>query len=427
MVKDVIIKFANSGLVRQAGVYIFSSILGSLIPFFLLPILTRYLSTQDYGYMSIFLSFSGFLFPIILLSLNGSITREFFRDDKLDYAHYLGTLVTVICVNFVLFLSIALLFSKVLGLWLELPSEWIWAIPVAAFGQALSLMILTHFQIHKKKWLYATFHILQNFINALLCLLLVISFKFNWEARVWGVVCSYLFVVIIGFIYLKNKHAINFKVKREYAIRALLYGLPLLPQTAGSWIINQADRIFITKMVSVSDAGLYAAGIQVAAIIGFIELGLNYAWGPWFLEKMKENSQEVKEKVLRYTYIYFFAIGLMTFVFILLIPWLMSFIVGKDFYSASVFIFWFALARAVEALWYMATHYIIWVGKTAYMGFISLAVACIHIPLLYFFIKYNGALGAAQASFVSAFLLAVLTWGAAMRLVKMPRIPWRVK
>lgn len=41
-------------LLRGASVYLTSNILNSAIPFLLLPILTRYLSTEEYGKIAMF-------------------------------------------------------------------------------------------------------------------------------------------------------------------------------------------------------------------------------------------------------------------------------------------------------------------------------------------------------------------------------------
>ena len=45
---------SKTDLLRSAGTYGIFSLINSAIPFFLLPVLTRYLSPEDYGYVSVF-------------------------------------------------------------------------------------------------------------------------------------------------------------------------------------------------------------------------------------------------------------------------------------------------------------------------------------------------------------------------------------
>ncbi|MDL4030324.1 oligosaccharide flippase family protein, partial [Proteus mirabilis] len=71
-------------LLRGASVYLTSNILNSAIPFLLLPILTRYLSTEEYGKIAMFQIFLAGISTLIGCNTISAISRKYFDDRKYD-------------------------------------------------------------------------------------------------------------------------------------------------------------------------------------------------------------------------------------------------------------------------------------------------------------------------------------------------------
>ena len=78
-------KIINVGLFKTASVYTISNILNALIPFFLIPVLTRYLTPVDYGITSMMQVMIGFLTPFVGLNLHGAIAVKYYKKMKLIF------------------------------------------------------------------------------------------------------------------------------------------------------------------------------------------------------------------------------------------------------------------------------------------------------------------------------------------------------
>ena len=78
-------RLKSFSLLKTASVYTMSNILNALIPFFLMPVLTRYLTPVDYGITSMMQVMIGFLNPFIGLNLHGAIAVKYYKKMKLIF------------------------------------------------------------------------------------------------------------------------------------------------------------------------------------------------------------------------------------------------------------------------------------------------------------------------------------------------------
>ena len=77
-------------LLKNSGIYSILMLLQKGINFILIPVLTIYLSTYDYGIVAIVVAINAFLNVFYLLSLPGTLNRfyyEFKDDQELSLIH----------------------------------------------------------------------------------------------------------------------------------------------------------------------------------------------------------------------------------------------------------------------------------------------------------------------------------------------------
>ena len=67
-----------------------------MIPFLLLPVMTRYLTPAEYGKLSIFLIFIALYRPFIGMSLQTNISKNFFRVSKAEISLYIGNILAIL-------------------------------------------------------------------------------------------------------------------------------------------------------------------------------------------------------------------------------------------------------------------------------------------------------------------------------------------
>src|SRR5688572_4176325 len=172
----------SSRLLRHAGIYTFSNLLSRALPFMLLPILTRFLTPTDYGLIAMFSLGSGFLEPIVGLSLAGAVSVKYF-DPKIHLPTYLGSGLAVVVTAIVPATIVVLALSGPLSAVTQLPVEWLLLlVPVVAM-RAIGNAFLALLRVMERA---ATFALLQNLQTAgavALTILFVVVLGSDWRGR----------------------------------------------------------------------------------------------------------------------------------------------------------------------------------------------------------------------------------------------------
>jgi O-antigen/teichoic acid export membrane protein len=417
-------KFANSTLVKHSGIYTVSTLINAAIPFLLLPVLTRYLSTTDYGIIATFQTLISFFIPIIGLNTQTAIIRRQYDSEKIDFAKYVTTCVGILVANTLLLILLLVPLYPFISDIAEFPSIWFWTIIAVTFFQYLFTLILGIWQANGKVYKYALFQNSQTILNLFASLLLVISFQMNWQGRVIAQTASMLIFGILSLIILYQMGFLRTQFSKKYFNDALKFALPLIPYSFTGWVLYTMDRIFINNMIGLAETGLYAVAFQVSMLIGLLQASFNNAWVPWFYNQIRRNDIGLNLKIVRFTYAFIIVNFLFAFSLILLAPGLFNFFLGKDFYQASNYLWWLALAQAASAIHVITVSYINLHNKNIYLTYASIFIALVHIPLTYYLLKLNGTIGAAQSLFISNMAASLITFFIAVQLHKKP---WLLK
>lgn len=416
MLKTII----NSSLFRSAGVYTLANAINSAIPFFLLPVFTRYLSPVDYGRYTMFQVLVGFVAPFTGLTIHAAISRQYLEKDNIDLPKYISNCLLVLLASSSFVSAIFWLFSGFISKWSSFPSDWLWAVILVSVGQFITQVILVLWQMQVKPLLYGSYLIFQTAVSVGISIWFVVGLQYGWRGSIAGQLIAAILFSLVGLFTLWKNGWIKFDIERLYIQHALWYGVPLIPHIFGVWVITMTDRVFITNMVGLAEVGVYAVGYQIGMIISLLQNSFNQAWVPWLFERLKQNDPIVKLKIVKFTYFYIAAILFTALLLAYLAPFILKVFVGKDFIKASKFVIWIALGFAFNGMYKMVTNYIFYVGKTYLLAWITLFTAGINVILNYIFISYNGVVGAAQASMVSFFMSFVLTWILSAKVYKMP-------
>lgn len=413
------LRLIDSQLFRRAGIYTLANALNSAIPLLLLPVLTRFLSPEEYGLVAMFTVLTAVVAAIAGLGTHGAVTREYFLRSREEFAGFVGTCICILAASSVALLVLIALFSRPLTVITGIPEHWLAAAVLMGVGQLLCSIGLVIWQVRGLPAIYGTFQIGVSLFNALLSLDLVVGMEMGWQGRVAGQVVAIFAMGILASVLLARGGWIRFRCSRDHARCALRYGVPMVFHALGATAVATADRTLITNLVSIDETGLYVVAAQIAMVITFLADSFNRAYAPWLFEKLKEGNPAVMRRIVIGTYWYYAAVLLLAGLLILAAPLFIGFIVGPKFSGAVQYILWLSLASAFGGMYYMVTLYIQFSGKTERLAAVTLTVGALNIPLCYAFIQVGGGIGAAQATALSQLLTFIATWAIAARLIDM--------
>ncbi|GGC84964.1 polysaccharide biosynthesis protein [Thalassobacillus devorans] len=423
MIKEKVQQIFNSSLMKSSSVYTLANMMNAAIPFFMLPILTRYLTPADYGIVSMFTVIIGFLIPLIGINIHGAINRQYF-EKEVDISKYITTGLLFLIGNSVVFSLLIWLLAGPISNLTSFPKEWLWAALLVAIAQVVFQITLVMWQVRVKPIPFGVFQVTQTTLNVGLSLWFIVLLGFDWQGRIQGQTIAFTLAGFFGLIILIKDGWVKVGFEVKYLKNLFSFGLPLIPHALGTFIITMSDRLFITNMIGVAETGIYTVGYQIGMIIMIIQDSFNKAWVPWFYNALKKNDEALKIKIIKITYSYYVLIIIFALMLSVLSPWLITYFIGDSFRNASQFVFWVALGYAFNGMYKMVTNYIFFIQKTYLLAWLTFLTASLNVIFNYFLIKMNGSIGAAQSTTLAFLVSFILTWLLASKLYRMP---WSLK
>lgn len=413
-------KYKQMSLFKSASIYTLTNIINALIPFLLIPVLTRYLTPADYGMTAMMQVMIGFVTPFVGLNLQGAISVKYYQKDQIDFPQYVSNCFFVLVASSILLTICVVFFNHQISRLTSFPIEWIWSIILICFGQFLISVVLTILQVSVKPKTYASLQISQIIMNFTLSLWFIAILHYNWQGRVIAQVITISFFCIVGIILLKKWGLLNFSYKKKYMIDALKFGIPLIPHTLSGYFVSMADRYLITNMIGLEATGIYAVGAQVGMAMQLLAHSFNQAYSPWLFRILSKPSDEMKKKIVKLTYAYFVVILLIALMFSFIMPVFLQYYLGDKFHGSGDYVFGIALAGAFNGMYFMVVNYIFYIGKTYILAYVTFTMGVVHVFNTYWAILCWGSVGATYSSALTGILTFIIVWLLSAKFYPMP-------
>ncbi|GAW96958.1 MULTISPECIES: lipopolysaccharide biosynthesis protein [Colwellia] len=412
---------------KNSLIYTFSSILSAALPFMLLPILTRYLSPEEYGQIAMFNIFTAALLAIIGFSVHGAANRRFFDDDvsNMELARFNGNCFFILLISTALALLVLTFVDSFLASYLGIPNAWIYLGIASVFcGFVLSIR-LGQWQIRGKAISYGFLQVTNAFIGFSFTLLFVVFLHLGPEGRVYGIILTSVILALVSYYTLRNDKLVLFEYNRQDIKDALSFGMPLIPHVVGGFLLLSVDRLVINKELGLEMTGIYMVAVSLGAALNIIFTSLNKAFSPWLFGQLKENNQEIKRDIVIKTYLYFVFLMVMSLLAFFIAPPLLKLIVGVEFYQAADILPMIVIGQIFIGMYFMVTNYIFYVKKTKYLSYVTISSGAINVALLLLLIPLYGISGAAIAFMIANLWQFLCTWAVSAKLYTMPWALWR--
>ncbi|MEQ1657139.1 MAG: oligosaccharide flippase family protein [Hylemonella sp.] len=413
----------TKSLLSGSVVYLAANVLSAMLPFALLPVLTRYLNPEEYGVIAMFQALVIGLGAFVGLGVAGAAGRKYYDDHpgKDELRDFIGACMQVTLMSGLLTLvGVVLLRSQVMD-WLGLDIDWL---VLAVFVAAATVVVqirLGQWQVRKEAFHYATLQVSQSAFAVALSILLVIVFSMGERGRIWALIVAACLAALVSWRLLLRDGLLRLGGWSSSHMRdALSFGLPLIPHVLGGFMLASADRLVINASLGLSETGLYTVAVQLVSVMGLVFSAINNAYVPWLFERLKNGVETEKHRIVRYTYVWFGLIILSVGLAFAAGPWLVVLIAGEQYEAAGDVIGWLALSQAFGGMYLMVTNYIFYSKRTAYLAFSTLLSGLLNVALLVPLVNGHGLKGAAAASCIASGVQFGVTWWLASRLHPMP-------
>lgn len=409
-------------LIKNSIIYLGGTILNKAIPFLLLPILTGYLATDEFGVMSIYLMMMSFFSAFIGMAIHTNVAKNYFKYSKERLSLMIGNILIILSFTTLFYFLITLILSFFYDELFSVPSIWVLIIPVISLFQMITAINLTILRNEGKAVLYGVFEVTNTLLNIGVALLVLIQFDLGWFARPVGIISAFSVFGVISLWYMYKRGNISLKYDAVEVSNVLKLSLPLIPHVVGAIIIGLSDRFFIERMISIEMVGIYSVGYMFGQVVMIFTEAFIMAWSPWFYKMLAEPTMEKKRRIVKFSYLYIlatFSIAIsVSFIAKLVIPYFLD----ERYKNAGDYVLWIAIGYAIHGVYKIVFPYVVHVNKTAFLGISTAIAAVLNLVFNYVLIDYYGAIGAAYATAIAFGVSAILVFWYQNKHYKMPWI-----
>ncbi len=293
-------------------------VLGALISFIQVPILTYFLSVNEYGYAGTFQTLLLQLPNFIYIGIDQAYTREYHTRKDKRYLIQQAMFIPMI-VGMIIFLMF-ILFDQTLSVYLFQNPEYryiVWYSGIWVLSAILERFVLLSIRMEERAFEYSMYNLMLKIGVFALSLLLIATGMRDFRVIVYGLIFGQLLVDAVLFIRYADLLKIKaFKPDWPLLNRMFRFGFPLMIATALTSALNSVDIIFLNRFAPVADRGIYSVGIRIAGVVGIIKTAFSSFWVPtayrWHEEdKSMKHYKYISDAILLILTLMFYAILLM--------------------------------------------------------------------------------------------------------------------
>lgn len=389
---------------KNVLIYLTSSIIGKLFPFFLIPILTGHLTPSEYGSWALFIVTLSFFDPLVTCSAQTYLAKNYFQISLPKRENIIFNTVAIFSCNFLITLIAGAIFyslSQTISiLFLFVP-----------FLSVLNAFITLKLLILRNENRAITFGFIEISKIGLcfgVAVVLVVFTELSWA----GCVIGFLFgTLLVSF---KSMHGmlkwpLNFNLFNFLLIKKIyILSLPLLPVALANIANSAADKLIIVKILGESTLGIYAIGYSFGQLITlFIASYIKY-WSPLYYKQVTKSIDTykfIKKSSLQYIPI----ISILTLMsYYIVDTFLFDFMVNERFKEGKDVVLVVMTAMAIQGIYFFSIPFYITTNRTNILALITIFSALINIGLNIILIPIYGLIGAAYSTLLSYAFLSII-------------------
>jgi len=408
---------------RSLSIYTFVGFFGAGINFLLMPVLSHYLTPTDYGLLSLVNTYVTILIPLVSLVAYGYITVEYFHmEDQRKFASLFSSVALIpVLPTLVLFVLGYFFYDYFAGI-LELPidAKW-WALsmfPLAAMTVYIDTISSYQIVIRDSKY-YLVYNILRVLVEVALTLLFVVQMRMGWKGRLLSWLVTTVIFTGASFLYFYRKKLLTLDIQWKYIKASIIFGAPLIFHTLGKFVVNQSDRLFISKMVSLKEAGIYSVGYTIGTVMLIGASALANIASPFIMERLKAKDAVQERQIRRFTYMCIGGLLLILVIMNIASPFFFKYFMDIRYLQGYTYVFWVSVGYFFWGVYMLFSSYIYYYKQTKFLVWLAIINIITNLALNYYFIGIYGGIGAAYATALSFFINLLLLL---IKVFKM--LPW---
>ena len=255
-------------LAKNTVIMMIGKIFTQFLSFFLLPVYTRYLPTEEYGAADLILTYITLLTPVITVQQEMATFRYLVdaRKDEKRKAKIITTSLESTLLRLLVFAMPVFVASFFIS------SSYISIVLLAGIFASLSHLFLQIARGLGDNEKYTFGSVIAGVITLASNLILICLLRFGGESILISMALGNLGCALYLFLTLKIPAYLKAASSDDKLKKSMLkYSWPLVPNGISWWLINASDRTIVSAFLGVAANGIYAVATKIPSIIsGFL-------------------------------------------------------------------------------------------------------------------------------------------------------------
>jgi O-antigen/teichoic acid export membrane protein len=377
--------------------------LNKSVTIILLPLYTKYFSTEELGLYTLVLALSFFLGVVYTYGMETSFIKFFIDEKNITKRKeiYSTTLISVFISSVFLSLILFLLsgqISSAIGFYDLLKGEFlIKVLAVMLVADTVYRFPLLLFRADLNTKTYSFLNILTFIINLAFNFIFIVYIKTGVE----GIFYSYFIAVLLTFLtgLILTRRYFSFRISVTRFKELVLFGNKFIYIGIALIIIDQSDKFFLKYFLGEGAVGVYWANYRLATVMSLVVAAYRFSWTPYFLN-LAENPDN--KKIISNIFTYFVFAGVTLFLFfstivkhLVQIPLDGNYILAPDFWTGLTIIPLILLAYLFSGLFHNLNAAPFFKNRTIFILVITTFGLAVNLFLNFFLVQMLGINGAA--------------------------------
>ena len=402
-------------LFENMGLFFIASFIPKTISFFLVPLYTRCLTTEDYGTVDLLVNTVQLLSPFLTLQIQDAVLR-FSMDIKCDKGEVFSNGLSITLKGGLLII-LASIVLEITGVFTLPAGYWLFFIITYFTGAFANIFSYFCRGIGKIKILTVS-SIVGTVVTVSLNLVLLLVLKMGLNGYLIASAAGQLNSIVLIYFGAKLYKYTNFKIKNRVLKKEMIFfSIPMIFSAISWWINNGLDRYILTYFAGLSSVGIYAVSSKIPTIISTLSSVISRAYS---ISAIKDLDIDDKDGFLGKSYALISGCSVIVCSFLIVVNvFLSKLLFSADFFDAWLFVPPLLLAALMNQLSMSCENLLLALKNTKLIAITAISAALVNTGLNFALIPHFGTYGAAIATVIAFLLQWALRFAVVKRLISL--------
>lgn len=409
----------NKKIIKASLWNIIGTFLLKAMSFLSVPIFTRLMTPEDYGYISTYTTYISFIGIVVGLGMNTAIFNA-----RMDFENRFNEFNSSIIKAALLVCACELIVANALAQWvcepLGLTRGYLNIIFIISFAE---YVVSSYYKINTVDFKFKKniiFSVLNSIMNLSLSIVFILALNNDILGKLIGQSAFISCLAICFFYLIAFKRANVFKLSDvKYSVKV---GIPNIFHHFSQLIMSQSDRIMILHYINATATAKYSVVYTYALVIQMLWNAVNEVWVPWLYRKLKVGASI---QILSISKIYLTVFAVISAICILIMPDFMFIVAPKSYDDAKSIISIVILATFFLYLYSFFVNLELFHKKNQYTALATFIAAAVNIVGNAILIPIFGYKAAAFTTLISYMVLMLVHYIITDKVLKVNIYPIR--